>query len=246
MKNYKLCSMLAAGLVATVGCETPAGSPNRAGTGAVAGGAIGAVSGAIIGNQSGKSGEGALIGAAIGAVAGGLIGHSMDEQERARLQAQAPQTYTRIVQGQPLGIADVKNMSNAGVSDEVIISQIRNTRTVYYLSSADIIDLHQSGVSAKVIDFMINTASSAGSQALQATPAQTTVVYQPPPPPYVETVVVAPAPGYVWISGEWVWNGRWIWIGGHWAYPPRPGAVWVPGCWRRGPHGWVHHPGHWR
>ncbi|MBI4830519.1 MAG: cell envelope biogenesis protein OmpA [Candidatus Lindowbacteria bacterium] len=46
--------------------------------GAVAGGAIGAGTGAIIGHQSGHTGEGAVIGGAIGAVSGGLIGHGID------------------------------------------------------------------------------------------------------------------------------------------------------------------------
>jgi hypothetical protein len=57
---------------------------------------------------------------------------------------------------QPIGLADVKALAKAGLSDEVIISQIRNSRTVYRLSAAEIIDLKQSGVSEKVIDYMIN------------------------------------------------------------------------------------------
>ena len=48
-------------LVFGVGCDSDAK------TGAVAGGAIGAGTGAIIGHQSGKTGQGALIGGAIGA-----------------------------------------------------------------------------------------------------------------------------------------------------------------------------------
>jgi outer membrane lipoprotein SlyB len=230
----------AVGLLAA-GCETPEGTPNRTATGALIGGGIGAASGALIGG--GRHGaEGALIGGALGAVTGGLIGHSMDEEQRERLRAQAPQTYERVDQGQPLGLADVKAMAKAGVGDEVIISQIRSTHTIYRLSAADIIDLHNSGVSQKVMNFMINTASQGA-----AAPTQSTVTYvaQAPPPPPVETVVVAPAPGYIWIGGEWVWQGRWVWAAGHWGYPPRPGVVWVGGYWAHGPHGWHHSPGHW-
>jgi hypothetical protein len=71
---------------------------------------------------------------------------------------------------QPLGLADVKMLAKSGISDDVIISQIRNSRTVYRLSAADILDLKDSSVSEKVIDFMINTPS----------------MYRPtrPPPPY--------------------------------------------------------------
>lgn len=60
---------------------------------------------------------------------------------------------------QPLSIADIKALSKAEVSDEVIISQIRNSKTVFRLSAAEIIDLKESGVSQRVIDAMINTAS---------------------------------------------------------------------------------------
>jgi len=58
-----------------------------------------------------------------------------------------------------MALADVVALVKNGLSDEVIISQIRNSRTVYHLTTAEIIDLKNSGVSEKVIEFMINTAS---------------------------------------------------------------------------------------
>ncbi len=153
------------------GCETPYGTPDQTGTGALVGGGVGAVSGALIGGASGRAGEGALIGGAVGAIAGGLIGHSMDMQEQERLRAEAPQTYVRVVQGQPLSVADVKALAQAKLSDDVIISQIRNSRTVYHLSAADIIDLHNAGVSQQVINYMINTPTTmAGSPPVPVTP----------------------------------------------------------------------------
>jgi citrate lyase beta subunit len=72
---------------------------------------------------------------------------------------------------QPLGVADVKMLAKSGISDEVILSQIRNTHTVYHLSAAEILDLKDNNVSEKVIDFMINTA------------AMYRPAYPPPPPP---------------------------------------------------------------
>jgi outer membrane lipoprotein SlyB len=242
MKPQVLILTLAASALVLAGCQYPNGNPNYTGTGALSGGAVGAVSGAAIGgNQHG--GEDALIGAAVGAVAGGLIGHSLDQQQQQQLRQQAPQTYVRVDQGQPLGVADVKALAVASVSDDVIISQIRNSRTVYHLSAADIIDLRNAGVSNRVIEFMINTPGTYG--AMPAPQASTVVVTQPPPPPPAETVVVASSPGYVWIGGEWAWNGGWIWVAGHWGYPPYPHAVWVHGYWGRGPHGWVRVPGYW-
>jgi len=49
--------------------------------GAAIGGAVGAGTGAVIGNQSDNTGEGALIGGAVGALAGGLIGKQLDKQQ---------------------------------------------------------------------------------------------------------------------------------------------------------------------
>ena len=233
---------VATSVVVLTGCQYPNGEPNNTGAGALIGGALGAITGAAIGGPR-HGGEGALIGAAAGMIAGGAVGNSMDQQQQAELRAQAPQTYVRVVQGQPLSIADVKAMARAGVSGDVIISQIQGTHTVFHLSSADIIDLHNAGVSDNVVNYMINTQSSAA----EAQATTTVVVPQAPPPPPVETIVVpAPGPGYVWVGGEWAWNGRWFWRVGYWGLPPYPHAVWIHGDWHRGPGGWRHDPGHWR
>jgi len=242
MKYKAICLAIAAAGALLTGCETPEGTPDRTATGALLGGAIGVASGALLGGHH-HAGEAALIGGGIGAVTGGLIGHSMDADERARLRAQAPETYARVDTGQPVGIEDVKAMSRSGVSDEVIISQIRNTRTAYRLSAADIIALHDAGVSQAVIDYMINTPTTAGAAPPPAAPVE---VAQAPPPPQTETVVVAPGPGYTWIPGEWEWRGRWVWVGGFWAAPPYTGAIWIHGGWYHGPHGWYHTRGYWR
>ena len=230
---------VAASAVVLTGCVDPNGQQNNTGTGALIGGALGAITGAAIGGPR-HGGEDALIGAAAGMIAGGTIGNSMDQQQQAQLRAQAPQSYVRVVQGQPLSTADVKALAKAGVSDDVIISQIQGSHTAFHLSAADIIDLHNSGVSDRVVNFMQNTQNSA-----VVAPSTTTVVEEAPPAPVAETVVVErPGPGYVWIGGEWVWNGGWFWRAGYWSY--HPGGVWVEGGWSRGPRGWYHSPGHWR
>src|SRR5437868_6682965 len=106
MTRYALALLLSTVAVVFTGCETPYGTPDRTGTGALAGAAIGATSGAIIGGR--HAGEGALIGGAIGAITGGLIGHSADQEEQERLRAEAPQTYVRVERAQPLALADVE------------------------------------------------------------------------------------------------------------------------------------------
>jgi len=221
------------------GCQYPNGRPNNTGTGALVGGGIGAASGAVIGGPR-NAGAGALIGGAIGAIAGSIVGSSMDEEQRERLRARAPQTYQRVEQGQPLATADVKAMAQAGVSDEIIIAQIRNSHTIYHLSSAEIIELKNAGVSNQVLDFMINTASSPTAVTTA------TVVDTAPPAAPAPMVVVQPGPGYVWVDGEWEWRGGWVWVGGHWVRPPFVGAWWIHGYWYHGPHGWYHQPGYWR
>lgn len=82
----------------------------------------------------------------------------------------SPPPQAVLYPSQPLGTADVKMLAKSGISDEVIISQIRNSRTVYHLNAAQILDLKSAGVSEKVIDFMINTPSMYRSM-------------RPPPPP---------------------------------------------------------------
>ena len=69
-----------------------------------------------------------------------------------------------------MSLADVKMLAKSGISDEVIISQVRNSRSAYHLSAAEILDLKDAGVSEKVIDFLINTPSLYRSS-------------RPPPPP---------------------------------------------------------------
>jgi hypothetical protein len=237
MKHFVLTSLAAAALILT-GCENPDGSTNHTGSGALIGGASGAALGAILGGR--HAGEGALIGGAFGAATGAIVGNSIDQDERARLRAHAPATYARIEQAQPLYPQDIKAMVAAGVSDDVIISQIKSTRSIYHLSAPDIIDLHNAGVSSRLIDFMINTQNGASA----ATPD--VVVNAEPPPAPAETIVVSPGPDYVWVGGEYVWNGRWVWAPGHWVLAPRPGAVWVGGVWVHGGRGWYHRGGHWR
>ena len=248
MKLRKLNTVIFAAATAAVvltGCVNPDGSRTTPVPARWLAARLARRAARCIGGRNG--GAGALIGGAIGAITGGLIGNSMDQKGSGKICAtQAPQTYVRVEQNQPLAVADVKALAQAKVGDDLIISQIRTSHTVYHLSAADIIDLRNSGVSENVLDFMINTPSTIGGTT-EVSPEAATVVSAPPPPAPVETVtVVAPGPDYIWIDGEWVWNGRWVWVGGHWGYPPDPALIWVSGRWDRGPHGWHREPGHWR
>ncbi|MGH7981200.1 MAG: hypothetical protein ACREE6_17630 [Limisphaerales bacterium] len=242
MKNVQVLTVAAAAsTMIFAGCTYPNGEPNNTGTGALIGAGGGAALGAVLGGRNAAAG--ALLGGVFGAITGGIIGNSMDRAQAEQLREEAPVTYIHVQRDQPLSVADVEALVRAKVSDDVIISQIQNSHTVYHLSPQDIINLHAAGVSDKVVNYMIATVNA------PAPPPPTTVVTSDEPPPIPgETVIAAPGPGYVWIRGHWQWNGiGWVWMGGRWAYPPWPEAIWVHGYWYRGPFGgWRHVHGHWR
>jgi hypothetical protein len=212
MKRYGYLLVVALVGTSVAGCYSPMGRPDYTASGALAGGATGAVIGSVAGR-----GPGGAVGGAVGAIVGGLIGHGMDQTQEAQLRAQAPQTLQRVEQGQPLTVVDVKSLVKAGIGDDLVISQIRNSRTVYHLTTADIIALKNAGVSEKIIDFMINTPTQILSAEVGG------VAGSVPPAPPAEQVVVAPGPDYIWVGGAWLWFGdRWVWHRGYWHRPLHP------------------------
>ena len=103
MKKTILLSSLSALVVSTLlsGCVGTGPDTQR---GAVAGGALGALAGAVIGNHSrgGNALGGALIGGAVGAIAGGTIGNSMDNQNGTTYGGSPPpRRRTYYVQSAP-------------------------------------------------------------------------------------------------------------------------------------------------
>ena len=123
-------------------------------TGALAGAGVGALAGGLLGG-----GTGAVIGGAVGAAGGALVGAALDAQDRKSMEQTSPQTLNKIDNQQQLTPYDVSQMAKAGLSDDVIIDQIKATKSIFHLSSQDIIDLKNNGVSEKVIEFMIHTGN---------------------------------------------------------------------------------------
>ncbi len=134
-------------LISLLGCS------NKAGTGALAGAGTGAVAGGLVTGSVG----GVLIGGAAGAITGAVIGASLDESDRELLNKESPKTVYKIEKGEQLSLEDIKKMAKAGLSDQVIISQIEATKSVFYLNTADLVDLKKAGISQEVINYMINT-----------------------------------------------------------------------------------------
>jgi hypothetical protein len=181
--NHKSIIGIAVLLAFICGCSTM--SNTEAGAGA--GGLIGAGTGALIGHATGHTAGGAIIGAGVGALTGGLIGHSEDEAEKKAAAARAART---------LGLTDIVQMSQSGVSDSVIIAQIRSSRSVYRLSTNDTIWLQQQGVRDSVVREMLATASYYPRRARWVSPTYIEPAYAvvpPLPPPVPETVSQAPA-----------------------------------------------------
>jgi len=171
MRHFRLLGGAILPTLLACGCS----SMNNTARGAGAGGLIGAGTGALIGHATGHTAGGALIGAGVGAVSGGLIGNAIDKSE----QKTAAMVAANPPRG-PLGITDVAQLAQAHVSDDVIISQIRATGSVYRLSSTDTIWLKQNGVSDIVVQEML---ASAGREPRRVYSAQPVYVVEPPPPP---------------------------------------------------------------
>ena len=111
--------------MAAGGCAT------KTGTGALAGGGIGAGVGALVGSATGHTGAGAAIGGALGAGTGALIGSAADSEDREKREVRqasvaVAQAHAQAQQNR-LGMTDVVRMVQEGQSEAVIVNQIRST-----------------------------------------------------------------------------------------------------------------------
>jgi hypothetical protein len=125
---------------------------NDTARGTVAGGAVGAVTGAIIAGKKDRE-EGALIGAGVGALTGNILGRSKDraDQRRAAMGAAMTARANQEAVARAVTDYDLIRMTRAGVSDEVIISTIRARGALLDLSPQSIISLKENGVSDDVL-----------------------------------------------------------------------------------------------
>jgi hypothetical protein len=84
----------------------------------------------------------------------------------------------------PYGVADVLKLTQARVSEDIVLNFVLNSGTVYNLGPKDIINLRNQGVSDRVISTMMNqrnrVAEESAQQAASTPPPQS----QPSPPAY--------------------------------------------------------------
>lgn len=145
--TISLCGCL---IFAVTGCRTSSHAEN----GALVGAGLGTLAGAVIGHQSGHGGSGAMIGAITGAMAGGLVGDAEDAREErdaalahARYQEEAAYHAAKVA----VSNLDLIDMSQAGLSERVIINAVETRGGQFDLSPSAIIELKRQGVSDQVI-----------------------------------------------------------------------------------------------
>ena len=84
----------------------------------------------------------------------------------------------------PYGVADVLKLTQAQVSEEVVLNYVLNSGTVYSLGPKDIIYLRNQGVSDRVITTMMNQRNLVAEESAQQAAA------------LAESQAQGPAPGY--------------------------------------------------
>jgi hypothetical protein len=182
MKTFSNRTVILMFLSVLPGCATM----NHTERGALAGGGLGAVAGAMIDRKDPV--RGAAIGGLAGTALGAAAGNAADEQERKFEAAVASST----VPASPLSLEDVADLARRGVSDDVIRTQIRQSGTRFYLTPSQIAWLHDQGVSDRVINEMQRTASPAVRTHVRHVYEPVYVVpppvYRPVPFPYGPTV----------------------------------------------------------
>jgi hypothetical protein len=84
----------------------------------------------------------------------------------------------------PFGVADVLKLTQAQVSEDVVMNYVLNSGTVYNLGPKDIIYLRNQGVSDRVITTMMNQRNRVAEESAQQAAAQAPSQPQGPFPVY--------------------------------------------------------------
>ena len=87
----------------------------------------------------------------------------MENSDETQTKMQPSQTSPVAPQEQNLSLAEIKALAKAEVADDIVISEINNTRSTFSLTAQAIIDLKNAGVSEKVIAYMMNPKPQAAA-----------------------------------------------------------------------------------
>lgn len=209
MSAKKTSGLLILVFVIALGTPSLASAQYNKQRGATWGGLAGAAAGAIIGDNSGEAGAGAVIGGVVGAMAGGLLGNAADKeaqlsQQRAAYYRSQQQQYARQQQTVALQSAvtlqDVIAMTRSGLSDQVVVNQIRQRGYLGKIAVPDIIALHEAGVSENVITTLQTVGPPRQQPVTVARPAPVVVqeIYRPAPIIVERHVSPHYAPSHYW------------------------------------------------
>jgi Glycine zipper len=163
-------------LVLSVGLFTNGCVPrNHTEHGAMVGSTLGALAGGVIGHQSGNTVDGAALGAVAGGLTGAIMGNADDERDMALAQASQAKAENAVTN------YDLINMTQSGVSDEVIVNTVRTRGGRIDLGPNAIIDLKNHGVSDAVVLGIQQAAQAEQSgQMIQAVSSRPNIVVVPP------------------------------------------------------------------
>lgn len=155
--------------------------------GTFTGAGLGAITGALVGGKKNWEG-GALIGAGIGALTGRAIGSARDDADAQQVAIGSSVAAQANAQSAAKAVSnfDLVQMTNAGLSDDLIVSTIRSRGGRFDMSPSGLISLKQQGVSDRVVLAAQQTGDS--SIATPINPRTTIQVASPP------AVYVRPAP----------------------------------------------------
>ncbi|WP_197529174.1 YMGG-like glycine zipper-containing protein [Aeoliella mucimassa] len=156
--------------------------------GTITGAGIGAIAGALIGGKKNAEG-GALIGAGLGALTGHTLGKARDDADMQQVAVGTSMAANANAQVAARAVSnyDLIQMSQAGLSDDLIISTIQTRGGRFDMSPNSLISLKQAGVSDRVV--MEAQRAASVTMATPINPAPPTVRVVPAP-----TVYVRPAP----------------------------------------------------
>ena len=170
---------------------------------------------------------------------------------------------SRVSAENTAAVGEVLKLKNASVAEDTIVAFIKGQNLNYDLASQDIINLHNQGVSAAVLNAMVVSGKGAAPSPAPAVAPQP-VPFLPPPPaqPAVATAAIPSDAAYFyqelspyghWLLAEdnqWYWQPTTVvqtpgwrpyWDGGHWLYTDQ-GWYWTSDY----PWGWaVFHYGRW-
>jgi hypothetical protein len=155
LRNLIIVIAAATTCLVNLGCQSA--RPNAT-AGGLLGGTGGGIVGAAIGSQSGHTDEGALIGAIAGGVTGATLGNQVDVENYRRQQVANGRDFA--ARQAAVTLDQVVQLTQSGLSDELILNQIKSNGLAKSVTTSDLIQLKNYGVSDQVIRQMQTTGSA--------------------------------------------------------------------------------------